>query len=108
MSEHIPSDGELAVTQAYGYLLECTMATYEGLCLRKSASKSEIRRHESIIKSSFTSMSAALKRAAETSKAFHPSWHTSIRVKKVLAMIDAEGQEGVSRYLLEHSFPNPK
>jgi hypothetical protein len=44
------------IVQSYGYLLECTMATYEGLCLKKSSSKSEIRRHESIILTSFSHM----------------------------------------------------
>ena len=93
------------VVQSYGYLLECTLATYEGLCLKKSSSKSEIRRHEEIIKNSFRGMYTDLAMQASSFKLYSTKWQFCTRVREVLGFIAAEGlDQGVGRYILKHSY----
>ncbi len=92
------------IVQSYGYLLECTMATYESLCLKRSSSKSEIRRHESIIRTSFENMHKELAYQASVHKVYNHKWTNCVRVRDVLKLIAAEGLEhGVARYVLVHS-----
>lgn len=41
---------------SFAYLLECTLATYDSLCLSKRSSQLEIRRHEALVLKAFGCM----------------------------------------------------
>lgn len=87
---------------AYRYLLSCTMASYESWCLKKSTPKHELDRLESMIKSSFETMTPQLTTLALERHYFSTRWDSDSRVARVLEYIARDGFEGgVMRYFLE-------
>lgn len=104
------TDEEAFSVQAYGGLLEFTLATYEGLMERKTSSKSELARHKAVIQRSFIEMGPLMLKACEhlglerNHSKQHPQWKHNLRVKVLLKDLLISGSTAetvVNNYLHE-------
>jgi hypothetical protein len=96
------SNNEIYLIQSHLWLLECTLATYEGLCNKSKPPKHEIDRHESIIKNAFYNLGRdALAVRQNRSSVSRAEWRDLGRVDEILGYVAKEDYEaGVARYFL--------
>ncbi len=96
------------LTQAHAYLLECTLATYTGLCCKSKPPQGELNRHESILKSAFEAAKQDLiaESNLKSGSYFRPEWRVTPRVDEILGYIKAgdTSEEAVCRYINKHRY----
>lgn len=78
------ADWEYAIA-AYRYLLECWLASYGKLCCVKRTSKSELDRHEAIIRGSFEALARDMALVGASGRVFKADWKYCGRVDEILA-----------------------
>lgn len=90
------------IQTAFLPLLESTLETYAVLCARKGARKSDLDRHEAIIKTAFNQAGGLLQLYRYNSTMFGA--YSDGILKNALR----EGLEfAVARFLLNHRYPKP-
>lgn len=92
------------LAQSLAYLLECTMATYEHEALKTKPKKSELNRHESILKTVFMANYKAMAEARASSSFAIAAHRTTPRVDKVLNFMTTRGDDAesaITRYTNE-------
>lgn len=94
--------------QAHAYLLECTLATYVGLCCKSKPPQGELNRHESILQSAFVAVHRDLiaERALTLTSYLRAEWRSIPRVDEILGYIKAgdTSEEAVCRFINKHRY----
>lgn len=82
---------EVYLLQSHAYLLECTLATYGGLCGKSKQPKGELDRHESIILEQFQTHAKDFAEARNHSSFAVAKWRTLPRVDEILKSMVTQG-----------------
>ena len=77
--------------QSHAYLLECTLATYSGLCGKSKKPKGELDRHESIIMEQVQTHAVDFRDALAASSFAVAKWRSLPRLKEILDSMLSHG-----------------